>query len=339
MPIQTLVRSIRPAPPTEVLAAADSLRYRDFLTVVLIVDRAELFPDNWIYIHEANVRVGRVQNFKNWSPEMVPNPAHTSLGLEYFVQEHDELWSMADEDLIELGRRETAALGLVQKEEVIDGCVLRMPKAYPVYDHEYRAALATIRAYLEEIPNLQPIGRNGLHRYNNQDHSMLTGVYAARNIAGEDHDLWSVNVDQEYHEEVAEEEPRTGGDRLVPGRLEAPSVEHLLRSVFARYDPVALGAGVGVSAALAILVATTVLILSAVGTPLPTLSLLGNYLFGYEVNWPGALVGALEAGTVGFGVGYLMARMINLLLRSYENTIRRQLMLTEMLDVSRPTEG
>ncbi len=338
MPIQTLVRSIRPLPSADVLAAADGLRYRDFLTVVLIVDREELFPDNWIYIHSPDVRVGRIQNFKNWSPEMVPDPSRSSLGLEYFVQEHDELWDASDEDLIELGTRETASLGLVRAEEVLDGCVLRMPKAYPVYDSHYKECLATIRKYLDGISNLQPIGRNGLHRYNNQDHSMLTGIYAARNIAGESYDLWSVNVEEEYHEEGVEASTR-GGDPLVPGRVETSPMEDLLRSVFARFDAVAAGVAVGVVGLFGVLAASALLILRGGENDVPTFSLLGNYLFGYSVSWGGALVGALEAGALGFAVGFGMATAINLLLESYETSIQRQLELIEVLDSSRSAES
>jgi protoporphyrinogen oxidase len=343
MPIQGLVRSIRPAAPPAVLDAASRLRYRDFLTVVLIVDQETLFPDNWIYIHSADVKVGRIQNFKNWSPEMVADPSHTSLGLEYFVQENDELWSSADEDLVALGRRETARLGLVSEQDVIDGCVLRMPKAYPVYDQQYQQALAVIRGYLEGIENLQPIGRNGLHRYNNQDHSMLTGIYAARNISGADYDLWSVNVDQEYHEEISESEKAaaSGGDRLVPQRVQTSPLEALVRDTFARYDPVALGSAVGVAGAAGILLATVVLLLigevdgQAVGA---NLSLLGNYFFGYRVSWSGALLGAAEAGVLGFGTGWVIAKLINLLLGSYETSISRQLELLEVLDPTIPTD-
>jgi protoporphyrinogen oxidase len=338
MPVQDLIRAIRPAPPAEVLEAADTLRYRDFLTVVLIVDREELFPDNWIYIHSPDVVVGRIQNFKNWSPAMVPEPGRSSLGLEYFVQENDELWNAPDEELVALGRREMAALGLIDSEEVIDGCVLRMPKAYPVYDQVYKQALETIREFLTGIPNLQLIGRNGLHRYNNQDHSMLTGIYAARNLAGASYDLWSVNVDQEYLEESTGKEVGRG-DRLVPAKVESPALEQLLDSAFARFDAVALGAALSVMSSSSVLVATAVLLIQGSEPVGPTLSLLGNYLFGYSVSWPGSLVGALEAGVIGYGVGYLMARLINLLLEFHESSIRRQLQLTEVLDPSSPAEG
>jgi protoporphyrinogen oxidase len=220
LPVRTLIRSMSPAAPAEVLEAANALKYRDFLTVVLIVDRAETFPDNWIYIHEPDVRVGRVQNFKNWSPSMVPDPSKSSLGLEYFCFEGDGLWTMPDEQLVALGRREIDAIGLVKAADVIDGCVVRMPKAYPVYDGAYQAHLAVIRGWLKGFPNLELAGRNGMHKYNNQDHSMMTALLAARNILGlGSFDTWKVNTDAEYHEDGGEESAPAG--RAVPRRIDA----------------------------------------------------------------------------------------------------------------------
>ena len=199
--IRELIESFEPAPPENVIAAARKLKYRDFLTVALMVRGESLFPDNWIYIHEPGVKLGRLQNFKNWSPEMVPDPAMTGLGLEYFCSEGDELWSMTDAELVELGKREIVELGFTTAADITDGTVVRMKKAYPVYDRDYAPALETIRAFLATLSNLQLIGRNGMHRYNNQDHSMLTAMLAARNILGAKHDLWQVNVDEEYHEQ------------------------------------------------------------------------------------------------------------------------------------------
>ena len=196
MPLSELIRKLEPRPPQPILAAADRLRYRDFLTVGLIVRRARVFDDNWIYIHSPEVRVGRVQNFKNWSPEMVPDDSRTSLGLEYFVNRGDELWNASDEELLDLGTRELASLGLISPDEVEDGVVYRVPMAYPIYDSEYRESVETLRRYLATFTNLQTIGRNGMHRYNNQDHSMLAGVFAARNLEGETHNVWRVNVEQ-----------------------------------------------------------------------------------------------------------------------------------------------
>lgn len=205
MPMRELVRKLRPAPPAHVTAAAERLRYRDFLTVVLVVNRRDLFPDNWIYIHDPGVRLGRVQNFKNWSADMVPDSSKTCLGLEYFCFEGDGLWAMRDEELIELGKRELEQVGLARAEEVEDGTVLRVPKAYPVYDSTYRESLETLRDFFASVSNLQLVGRNGMHRYNNQDHSMMTAVLAARNILGESHDLWQVNTDDAYNEERADD--------------------------------------------------------------------------------------------------------------------------------------
>ena len=202
MPIRELVHAMSPLPPAEVIEAADKLRYRDFLTVALVVEEPDLFPDNWIYIHDPEVRVGRIQNFKNWSPYMVPNDDTTCLGLEYFCNEGDDLWTMADADLVELGRHEIDQLGLAKAEDVTDGTVVRMQKAYPVYDAEYKGALDTIRAFVAGIENLHLVGRNGMHRYNNQDHSMLTAMLAVQNINGASYDLWKVNDDNDYHEEV-----------------------------------------------------------------------------------------------------------------------------------------
>ena len=202
MPIRELVRKLEPAPPPEVLKAANMLNYRDFLTVALIIDQPDLFKDNWIYIHDPAVKIGRIQNFKNWSPHMVPDESKTCLGLEYFCQEGDGLWTMSDKDLIELGKAELELLKLVKASDVSDGSVVRMPKAYPVYDSTYADALVIVRGFISRLGNLHLVGRNGLHKYNNQDHSMLTAMLVVKNILGAHYDIWSVNSDLEYHEEV-----------------------------------------------------------------------------------------------------------------------------------------
>jgi protoporphyrinogen oxidase len=202
MPFPYLLRAMDPPPPAEVLAAADGLTFRDFLTVALVVPEDAGFPDNWIYIHSPEVKVGRIQNFGSWSPYLVKD-GRTCLGLEYFVFEGDGLWSAPDEDLVERGKRELGVLGLVDPTKVEAGYVVRMPKAYPVYDDAYRDNVEVLRRWLEaNAPNVHPVGRNGMHKYNNQDHSMLTAMLTVENIverAG--HDIWSVNVDEEYHEE------------------------------------------------------------------------------------------------------------------------------------------
>ena len=226
MPIRDLVNALDPPAPKQVVAAANHLRYRDFLIVSLIVNRKHVMPDNWIYIHEPNVRVGRIQNFKNWSPAMVPDPNKTCLGMEYFVFEGDELWSSQDEKLIGLAKREIAELGLAQPEEIEDGAVVRMPKAYPMYSQDWVRQVATVRQYLETaLPNLQLVGRNGMHKYNNQDHSMMTAMYAARNILGASHDLWAVNTEAEYHEEGTEKSPAAAAAEVRrPAYAEPPLV-------------------------------------------------------------------------------------------------------------------
>jgi protoporphyrinogen oxidase len=202
MPVPELVKKLDPPPPQDVLAAACDLKHRDFLTVCLIVGRRDIFPDNWIYVHEPGVRVARIQNYKNWSEAMVPDPATTSLGMEYFCKQGDEIWSMSDSELIDLAGRELEFVGLVDGDEVLDGCVYRVANAYPVYDSTYRDSLARVQQYCDSFDNLRTVGRNGLHRYNNMDHSMLTAMYATRMLLlGEQHDLWSINAEQEYLEE------------------------------------------------------------------------------------------------------------------------------------------
>ena len=203
MPVRSLVHRLNPAPPPAVRAAAEGLRYRDFLVVALILGRERLFPDNWIYIHTPGVQVGRIQNFGNWSAAMVPVPGHSCLGLEYFCFEGDALWTASDAALIEQATRELIALGLARAGDVVDGTVVRMPKAYPIYDATYRDRLEAIRAHIDPVPNLHTVGRNGMHKYNNQDHSMLTAMMAVWNMQGASHDIWSVNTDFEYHEEQA----------------------------------------------------------------------------------------------------------------------------------------
>jgi protoporphyrinogen oxidase len=203
MPMRQLIQALDPPAPPDVVAAARRLRYRDFLTVALIVDDPSLFPDNWIYIHDDSVKVGRIQNFKNWSPDMVPDPSKTCLGLEYFCFEGDGLWKMDDAALVAMASEELARIGLARRESIVDGCVLRMPKAYPIYDDAYVEAVDALKHYLQRFENLYLVGRNGMHKYNNQDHSMLTAMLAVENIFGARHDLWAVNEEEEYHENAA----------------------------------------------------------------------------------------------------------------------------------------
>ncbi|MGF1529279.1 MAG: NAD(P)/FAD-dependent oxidoreductase [Candidatus Competibacterales bacterium] len=214
MPLTELIAKLDPPAPLAVQQAAKALSYRSFLTVCLIVDQAETFPDNWVYVHEPGVEVARIQNFKNWSPAMVADPELTSLGLEYFCNEDDATWTRSDGDLIGQASRELEAIGLVAADKVLDGCVFRVPKAYPVYDSTYAESLETLKNYCNSFENLVTVGRNGLHRYNNQDHSMITGLFAVRNLLfGEDNDIWSVNTSQVYLEERIEgkDEAETAG--------------------------------------------------------------------------------------------------------------------------------
>jgi protoporphyrinogen oxidase len=209
MPLSEVVAALDPAPPAEVLEAARRLRYRDFILVALVFEGERFFTDNWVYVHEPEVKVGRVQNFNNWSAAMVPRPGVTCLGLEYFCFETDPLWSTPDDALVSLAREEIVRTGLVPAgTQVLEGAVVRMPKTYPMYDPGYSANVDVVRAFLaSSLPNLLQVGRNGMHRYNNQDHAMVTGMYAVRNLYGAAHDLWSVNVDDEYHEETRELRP------------------------------------------------------------------------------------------------------------------------------------
>lgn len=205
MPLTDLVIAIDPPLDEEAQLAARHLRYRSLLTVNLILDTPQTIPDTWIYIHDPRIRMGRIQCFKNWSPAMVPDPQKSSLGCEYFVTEGDEVWQMADPDLLTLAKQELQELRLVDPAKVEDGFVVRAAKAYPVFDLGYAPRVAAIRRALAPISNLQPIGRYGMYRYNNMDHSILTGILAARNTQGARYDIWSVNVDQEYQEEMREE--------------------------------------------------------------------------------------------------------------------------------------
>jgi protoporphyrinogen oxidase len=203
MPMRQLVEQIEPRLPEATVRAGNSLLYRDFLTVGLILRERNRFNDNWIYIHDPNVKMGRVQNYKSWSPEMVPDPDYCCYGLEYFCLEGDEMWTMRDADLVALAAKELEQVGLGSASDVVDGCVIRQPKAYPVYDGAYQQWVGIIRRELEtHCRNLHLVGRNGMHKYNNQDHAMMTALLAARNIlAGENkYDVWSVNEDGEYHE-------------------------------------------------------------------------------------------------------------------------------------------
>jgi protoporphyrinogen oxidase len=222
-PIQQLAPSLDPPLSTKAIEAGYSLKYRDFLTVALILKDRNVFSDNWIYIHDPGVKVGRIQNYKSWSPEMVPDPAYTCYGLEYFCFEGDGLWNSSDTELIDLAKRELAQIGLAKCEDVTDGCVVRQCKAYPVYDDDYAQNVDFVRREIERCyPGLHLVGRNGMHKYNNQDHAMMTAMLTVENIlAGKTvYDVWRVNQDAEYHEAGSVgEEAGVSGLRLVPSRV------------------------------------------------------------------------------------------------------------------------
>ncbi|MEO6026259.1 MAG: NAD(P)/FAD-dependent oxidoreductase [Candidatus Binatia bacterium] len=298
MPITELVARLEPPAPDAVRAAARQLSHRAFVTVCLIVDQPDLFPDNWIYIHDPAVQVGRIQNFKNWSPAMVPDATKTSLGLEYFCNQGDALWSMPDDELVALARREIAHVGLARPEDVVDGCVVRVADAYPVYDSSYREHLDVVRAYVDGLENLQTIGRNGLHRYNNQDHAMVTGMLAVRNaLHGERHDLWSVNTDQEYHEEIRE-----------PA---VDALEDAFARAFGKLDRTGFGIAVGAVVGMLIFLATLVLVLRGGPVVGPHLALLAQYFPGYRVTLGGSLIGLAYGCLAGFVTGWTFALVRN----------------------------
>ncbi len=216
-PLREIAHALAPAPTETLTTAAQQLGYRDFLTVALVLTDRQRFADNWIYVHDSSVKVGRIQNFKSWSLDMVPDPTLTCYGLEYFCFEGDGLWTSTDAELVERATTELVQLGLADRADVLDGCVVRQKKAYPVYDDAYAQRVQTIREELaQRFPNLHLVGRNGMHKYNNQDHAMMTALLTAENIvAGRAlHDPWRVNEDAEYHEESG-----ASGERLVPQRV------------------------------------------------------------------------------------------------------------------------
>ena len=219
-PMRELIAHTKPSLPQQALNASQQLGYRDFITVVLICRDEDAFSDNWIYIHDPNVKVGRIQNFKSWSPYMVPDANMACYGLEYFCFEGDGLWTSSNEDLIALGKKEIEKIGLTKQSAVVDGYVVRQPKAYPVYDQSYKENVEAVKDALKDYPGLYLIGRNGMHKYNNQDHSMMTAMLAAKNIiAGKEiYDVWNVNEDAEYHEggNRGAEETEKVSERLVP---------------------------------------------------------------------------------------------------------------------------
>ncbi len=222
---ELVVDYLSPRVPESVMRAASALKYRDFLIVVLILKDKNQFSDNWVYIHDPSVDVARIQNFKSWSPEMVPDPSMCCYGMEYFCFEGDGIWEQSDEELIAKATREIIKIGLASLEDITDGCVVRQLKAYPVYDEHYKEHVETIRHGLQaEFKTLHLIGRNGMHKYNNQDHAMMTAMLTVKNILAERNqfDVWNVNQDAEYHEAGNAGEKQLSAEtglREVPNRI------------------------------------------------------------------------------------------------------------------------
>lgn len=298
MPVRELIEKLDPPAPPDVLEAAKSLHYRDFLTVCLVINRPHLFPDNWIYIHDPNVLVGRIQNFKNWSPDMVPDSSKSSLGMEYFCTEGDELWNTPDRDLIERAKCEIEHTGLARYADVEAACVFRVEKSYPIYDADYRNYLGVVRQFVDSLENLQTIGRNGLHRYNNQDHAMLTGMMAVRNLVyREKNDIWAVNEDKDYHEEVT-------------------ALEVAIQRAFTKLDRLALGLSFGAACGSVVFLATLFLVLKGGPVVGPTLQLLDQFFPLYSVTLGGSLLGLGYGFLVGFlgGWGFAFIRNMSLFL-------------------------
>jgi hypothetical protein len=264
--------------------------------------------------------VGRIQNFKNWSAAMVPDPQKTSVGMEYFCSEGDEIWTMPQAELIDMAARELARLGLAETDDVTDGFVVRQPHAYPVYDDEYGDHLKVIRGFLGTMSNLQTIGRNGLHRYNNMDHSMLTGMLAAENILGATHDLWEVNEEEEYLEE----------DKKV--RDKQRLLEKALIRTFARMDKLAFASAVGTVLGLLFFLATIWLVAKGGEVVGPTLQLLGQYFVGYTVTVKGAFIAFGYSFFWGFLFGWLFAYLRNFLFGYYLYLLKKKAELLTLRD-------
>jgi protoporphyrinogen oxidase len=319
IPITKLVTLLDPPAPNEVLSAAQKLSYRAFIIVVLIIDKQDLFADQWIYIHSPDVKVGRIQNFKNWSAAMVPDPQKTSVGMEYFCTEGDGIWTMPDNELIDLASRELSELGLSDIDGIIDSFIVRQPGAYPIYDPNYRDHLEIIKSYLTSIDNLQTIGRNGMHRYNNMDQSMLVGMLAAQNYLGANHDLWEVNEEREYLEETK-------------FNTESFDSENVLIQAFSRMDKLALATAAGSVSGLLFFLLTIWMVIKGGDVMGPNLELLGQYFVGYTVTVSGAFMSFGYAFIWAFLFGWLFAYLRNLLLAFYIYRVKKKTELLTLLD-------
>lgn len=319
MPVNLLIEKLDPPAPESVREAARRLSYRDFLIVLLVVDKSALFPDQWLYIHSPDVGVARIQNFKNWSRAMVPDPRKTSVGMEYFCTAGDPVWSRSDKDLIGLATKELVQLGFAAESDFSSGYVIRQPNAYPIYDRGYRIHLEKIRRYLETFHNLETIGRSGLHRYNNMDHSMQTGILAARNIMGSAHGIWEIHTDEDYLEE----------ERMSPERIAA---ERLLSGVLLRLDPFAFASAVGIVSGTLLFAATLWLVIKGGPVVGPNLRLLSEYFVGYTVSLKGSFIAFGYSLFWGFLFGWLFAYLRNLFFAIYIYRIRQRASLFSLKD-------
>lgn len=320
-PITTLATMLDPKAPPAVLKAAGHLSYRAFIIVVLIIRKRDLFPDQWIYIHSPDVQVGRIQNFRNWSAAMVPDPDKTSIGMEYFCTEGDEIWTLSDAGLAEIASRELTDLGLADPRDIADSCVLRQPKAYPVYDHEYKKHLGVIREYLDGFENIQTTGRNGMHRYNNLDHSMLTGLMAAQNIAGSRHDLWTINEEEEYLEENKDEE-----------KLKQLLGEKTLIRAFSRMDKLGFATAVGTVSGLMLFLATLWLVIRGSTPGTPDLAFLAEHFTACDISIKGGVISFVYAFIPGFLFGWVFAYLRNLFLAIYLFQLKKRAELLSLRD-------
>jgi len=320
IPITRLVNILNPGPPEEIIEASRNLSYRDFIIVILIIEKKDLFADQWIYIHSPHVKVGRIQNFKNWSAAMVPDPQKTSVGMEYFCNKGDILWEMTDAQLADLASGELSRIGLAEIEDVADSYIVRQPYAYPVYDQEYDKNLMVIRKYLERIDGLQTIGRNGMHRYNNMDHSMLTGILAAKNTLGENHDLWEVNDEENYLEEDKQ------------GKTARFDPEIIIAQTFAKLDKLAFATALGAVSGLMMFLATLWLVVKGGKIVGPNLQLLSQYFFGYTVTVKGALLAFGYSFVWGFLFGWLFAFFRNFIMAFYIFWVKKKSELSSIKD-------
>lgn len=312
IPINQLATMLEPKAPDKVLEAAQKLNYRAFIIVMLILNKKDLFPDQWIYIHSPEVKVGRIQNFKNWSAAMVPDSEKTSIGMEYFCNVGDEIWRKPDIKLADMASRELSVVGLAEIGDVTDTLVIRQPYAYPIYDRDYDSHLKVVLDYVRTIDNLQTIGRNGMHRYNNMDHSMLTGIKAAQNVMGANNDLWRINDKDEYHEE----------DNKVQVRLVL--TEKILNPAFARMDKLGFATAIGSVSGLFFFIATIYLLIRGDSVLNPYFKLLSEYFIGYTLSVKGSFIAFGYSFVWGFLFGWLFSYLRNLLFAFYIYWIRKK---------------